>query len=160
MDEDEDPISGAVVWLLKILMVLGGAFVVASSITSSSWRNASIMATPNPGGPCTTDSPTVEPCLDGLTTTGQPKRRWTSVSEIGAMAQSAVATPADLNSRLEMSLSMAMPLAIGPLPVYGTPMISRSACRVTETASSNWVELITQRIRCCIRIFGTPPFTL
>lgn len=30
-DEDnEDPISGAVVWLLKILMVLGGAFVVAA----------------------------------------------------------------------------------------------------------------------------------
>ena len=35
------------------------------------------------------------------------------------MAQSAVATPAARKSRLEMSLSMAMPLAMGPLPVYG-----------------------------------------
>ena len=34
MDEqdDEDPISGAVVWLLKILFVVGGVFVVAAML--------------------------------------------------------------------------------------------------------------------------------
>ena len=32
-DEDnEDPISGAVVWLLKIALVVGGAFVVAAML--------------------------------------------------------------------------------------------------------------------------------
>lgn len=29
-EEQEDPISGAVIWLLKILLVVGGAFVVAA----------------------------------------------------------------------------------------------------------------------------------
>lgn len=28
--DSEDPISGAVIWLLKILLVAGGAFVVAA----------------------------------------------------------------------------------------------------------------------------------
>lgn len=33
-DTDGDGISGAVIWLLKILMVLGGAFVVAGMLAA------------------------------------------------------------------------------------------------------------------------------
>ena len=65
----------------------------------------------------TTVSPTVDPCLEGFTTTGHPNSRPTVAASTGAITQSAVGTPAIRNRRLEMSLSMAMALPRRPLPV-------------------------------------------
>lgn len=33
-DEQEDPISGAVIWLLKIALIVGGAIVVAGLLAA------------------------------------------------------------------------------------------------------------------------------
>ena len=110
-----------------------------STMTSSSNLNASVTAAASSPGSRTIDSPTVLPCFDGFTTTGQSRRRPTSFGSIvpcaGAISQSAVATPAARSTTFDKCLSMASALAKWPLPVYGTPTRSRSACTVP---SSPW----------------------
>ena len=86
-------------------------------MTSSSYCSASATASAYPPGSLTTVNPTVEPCLEGFTTTGHPNDASTVARCTGAMAQSAVGIPAMRNSRLDTSLSMAMALPSGPLPV-------------------------------------------
>ena len=41
----------------------------------------------------------------------------------------------------------------------GVISVSRIDCSTASTDASNCSVLITQRIRCCISVFGTPPFT-
>src|SRR5207249_11468349 len=72
--------------------------------------------------------PTEEPILDGFTITGQPSAVVTSSGATGAMNQAGTGTPAARNNRLERSLSIAKALASAPLPVYGTPITSSTAC--------------------------------
>src|SRR2546422_4711050 len=72
--------------------------------------------------------PTEEPIWDGFTITGQPGAVVTSSGATGAMNQAGTGTPAARNNRLERSLSIAKALASAPLPVYGTPITSSTAC--------------------------------
>ena len=88
-----------------------------SIITSSSYLRASSTAASYWSAAFTTVNPTVDPCLDGFTTRGHPKLASAWARGTGAIAQSAVGTPACRKSRLDTSLSMAMALPRGPLPV-------------------------------------------
>ena len=88
-----------------------------SIMTSSSYRRARVTASWYSSGRLTTLKPTVEPCLEGFTTTGHPKSRSTRALSAGAITQSAVGTPAIRKSRFDTSLSMAMALPSRPLPV-------------------------------------------
>ncbi|CAM5512723.1 hypothetical protein SALBM311S_06510 [Streptomyces alboniger] len=42
----------------------------------------------------------------------------------------------------------------------GLISVSRIAASVFPVSSSNWPLPMTQRIRCCIRVFGMPELTL
>src|SRR5438046_2902329 len=58
----------------------------------------------------------------------KPSAVVTSSGATGAMNQAGTGTPAARNNRLERSLSIAKALASAPLPVYGTPITSSTAC--------------------------------
>ena len=68
--------------------------------------------------------------LFGFTMNGRPNRSAASLPSNGAITQSGVGTPACTRMRLDMSLSIATPLGIGLLPVYGMPVSSSSDCSV------------------------------
>ena len=88
----------------------------------------------------------MEPCLDGFTTTGQPRRSATSSTVAGAISQSAVGTPAMRKSRFETSLSMAIALPMGTAAGVGHPdHLEHGLQRAVLTAAA--VECKEQHVR-------------
>src|SRR6266516_3943819 len=126
-----------------------------SIITSSSYLAASSIAGARSARFFTTVSPTVDPCFDGLTTTGRLRIPSTCSIVAGAISQSAVFTSAARNSRFERSLSIANALARCPLPVYFTCAMSSSAwivpsspwppCSARKTTSASLTSFIDVR---------------
>ena len=101
-----------------------------SASTSTSYLRASATAASNASALRTSVIPTEEPIRDGFTITGHPSAVVTSSGATGAMNQAGTGTPAARNKRLDRSLSIARALASAPLPVYGTPITSSTACSV------------------------------